>query len=150
MEGMEKKKRKVKARDRSHRSLRDWIRGRRGEKPASSRSESSVQAPTGISCDTFSTMMSTENGNESANRDLRGVVEPTPVSDRISLWDRAYDALAAKDPKLVQEYDAVLCLPSGKNSVPISLWNSELFQVHILPKLPDKMPSHRPSKTVCR
>lgn len=116
MEGMEKKKRKGKTKGRSHRSLRDLIRGKRAEEPASSRSESSVQAATGLSCDALSTMMN-ENGNELANRGLRDVIEPTPVSDKISLWDRAYDALAAEDPKLVEDYNAVLCLPSGKNSI---------------------------------
>lgn len=134
MEG-KKKKRNGKAKSKSHRSLCKWLRDKRGEKPTSARSKSSVQAATGLSCDALSSMMSRENGNELANTPsapttashdaqqlrstgLQGVIEPTPVSDRISLWDRAYDALAAEDPKLVEEYNAVLCLPSGKNSVP--------------------------------
>ncbi|KAF9632472.1 ankyrin repeat protein [Lasiodiplodia theobromae] len=78
-------------------------------------------------------MMPNGNGNELANTTsapttasygaqqlqstgLQGVIEPTLVSNRISLWDRAYDALAAEDPNLVEEYNAVLCLPSGSHS----------------------------------
>ncbi|KAB2580446.1 hypothetical protein DBV05_g845 [Lasiodiplodia theobromae] len=68
--------------------------------------------------------MMNENGNELANTGLRDVIEPTPVSDKISLWDRAYDALAAEDPKLVEDYNAVLCLPSGSNSSKASRQNA--------------------------